>query len=215
MERKKFTEGRAYLVLYIIFAVGIAGHYTEKFFGLMLMITPYVLFLCGAFSIYLSGEFRSKKFLLWLLSAYVLTLLIEIVGVKTGMIFGEYSYGSVLGAGIGGVPLIVGFNWVLLILGSFNIARIAFKNNLLRCLLAAMLLVMMDLLIEPVAVKLGYWQWENAVIPLQNYIAWFVISLVAAISLVKLNFHNNNNSFMHYYISILIFFLMLNFINIK
>ncbi|MEO8445958.1 MAG: carotenoid biosynthesis protein [bacterium] len=215
MERKKFTEGRAYLVLYLIFAVGIAGHYTENYYSLMLWITPYVLLMCGAFSIYLSGEFRSKKFLLWFLSAYVLTLLIEIVGVKTGMIFGEYSYGVVLGAGIGGVPLIVGFNWVLLILGSFNIARIAFKNNLLRCLLTATLLVMMDLLIEPVAVKLGYWQWESAIIPLQNYIAWFVISLFAAISLARLNLNNNNNTFMHYYISILIFFLMLNFLNIK
>jgi uncharacterized membrane protein len=39
--------------------------------------------------------------------------------------------------------------------------------------MAALLMVALDVLIEPVAVALDFWQWENAVIPIQNFVMWF------------------------------------------
>jgi putative membrane protein len=37
-----------------------------------------------------------------------------------------------------------------------------------------------DYLMEPAAIKLGYWVWQGSVIPFQNYLAWFVLGLLFA-----------------------------------
>ena len=39
-------------------------------------------------------------------------------------------------------------------------------------------MVGVDLLIEPVAIKLGYWSWAAVEIPFSNYAAWWIISLL-------------------------------------
>jgi putative membrane protein len=36
----------------------------------------------------------------------------------------------------------------------------------------------LDFIVEPVAMKLGFWVWENDVIPTQNYIMWFTTSII-------------------------------------
>ena len=43
---------------------------------------------------------------------------------------------------------------------------------------ACFLALIFDWVMEPVAVKLGYWQWENDRIPLYNYISWIIISTI-------------------------------------
>jgi putative membrane protein len=46
----------------------------------------------------------------------------------------------------------------------------------LKAVLAAALLVVLDVFIEPVAIRFDYWYWASATVPLQNYVAWFVFS---------------------------------------
>ena len=41
----------------------------------------------------------------------------------------------------------------------------------------ALLASFFDWLMEPIAVKLGYWQWASETIPVYNYICWFLCSL--------------------------------------
>ena len=48
-------------------------------------------------------------------------------------------------------------------------------------LLAAALATAFDFLLEPVAVRLDYWRWRDGVIPLQNYVAWFLTAGLVAI----------------------------------
>lgn len=36
----------------------------------------------------------------------------------------------------------------------------------------------LDFLVEPVAMKLGFWSWENGIIPLRNYVMWFATSIL-------------------------------------
>jgi putative membrane protein len=36
----------------------------------------------------------------------------------------------------------------------------------------------LDFLVEPVAMELGFWRWENDVIPSQNYVMWFITSIL-------------------------------------
>lgn len=39
------------------------------------------------------------------------------------------------------------------------------------------LMTSLDYLVEPVAIKLDFWNWENEIIPLQNYLMWFIKSI--------------------------------------
>ncbi len=54
----------------------------------------------------------------------------------------------------------------------FNI-RIAYK-----IIAAAALMVIYDLVLEQVAPLMDMWSWQKSTVPIQNYIAWFVIALV-------------------------------------
>ena len=47
-----------------------------------------------------------------------------------------------------------------------------------KALLAAVIMVTLDFLIEPVAISLGFWFWTTPDIPLQNYLGWFAIAFV-------------------------------------
>ena len=38
-------------------------------------------------------------------------------------------------------------------------------------------MVLFDLLMGPAAMALGYWDWAEGIVPMQNYIMWFVLGL--------------------------------------
>ena len=69
----------------------------------------------------------------------------------------------------------MGFNWLLLIYCiATSLSKIPSVFVFSFC--AALLMTLLDFLIEPIAIKLDFWQWQNDIIPIQNYIAWFVLS---------------------------------------
>lgn len=103
---------------------------------------------------------------------------VEVLGVNTGLIFGHYQYGLALGFGFWGVPLTIGCNWLML---NYCINTFTDKLNLsipVKITVAAVAMTILDVLIEPVAVYLGFWKWENDAIPFQNYMAWFAVSFI-------------------------------------
>lgn len=55
-----------------------------------------------------------KSLVIWT-SIYLIGIGAEIIGVNTGLLFGNYSYGNNLGPKIVGVPPIIGINWIVLI----------------------------------------------------------------------------------------------------
>jgi putative membrane protein len=38
-------------------------------------------------------------------------------------------------------------------------------------------MVLLDLMIEPVAIRLDFWHWQGGSIPIQNYIMWFLVAM--------------------------------------
>jgi len=42
----------------------------------------------------------------------------------------------------------------------------------------AVLATLFDYIMEPAAVKLGFWTWNNGNVPMMNYFTWFLISIV-------------------------------------
>jgi uncharacterized membrane protein len=101
--------------------------------------------------------------------------LAEVAGVQTGAIFGRYQYGPVLGWQLWGTPLMIGVNWLVLIVATSSLVSRLPWGHLAKSALAAALMVALDVLIEPVAIHLNFWHWFGQPVPLQNYLAWFVI----------------------------------------
>lgn len=177
MERKKFESSKLILLALIIFyAVGVVIHSIEYFSFALKFLTP--IFLLSIFIVIVAQEKLDKKFITFLIVSYLFTFTLEVVGVKTGLIFGHYIYGENLGLKVFDVPLVIGLNWISLLLGSIGFVSKLKISIFLKSVSAGILMVFFDLVLEQVAPSLNYWYWQNNLIPLQNYIAWFVISVI-------------------------------------
>ena len=141
------------------------------------------LMLCGTL-VFLAEPLRIKSALI----AFIIILggfLIELIGTKTGYLFGDYAYGASLGWRLFGVSVIIGVNWYAIVLASSNIARFLKVNVFLQAVVAGTLCVGLDVVIEPVAIKYGFWTWANGEIPLFNYITWFFFSVFFSLLYLK------------------------------
>ena len=58
---------------------------------------------------------------------------VELVGTKTGMLFGDYSYGKVLGPALQGVPLIIGINWFIMMYCCGTTIHALLQRSLTAC----------------------------------------------------------------------------------
>lgn len=149
---------------------------------------------------------------------------VEIAGVNTNILFGDYHYTSILGAGSYGVPFIIGVNWFIVIYCcgcvTFNFEEWLLKrfipdgthfSSLLQifsfAIDAALLTVFFDWVLEPAAIKLNLWEWEGDKIPLYNYVCWFFISTGLMVLFRKLNFKKDNIFALHLLIIQILFFL--------
>ena len=196
----------AILVLIIFHLVGIGG----VLFGdpsSFLRLTPLNLLLT-LILILITHPDREN---LWLLPlTYALGFGVELLGVQTGFPFGVYSYEAVLGWKWFGTPLIIGVNWIILLYGSTAIARRLGLPMLATALLTGTLMVGLDFLIEPVAIRFDFWEWEAANPPLMNYIAWFVIATSISLLWEWKRWKLNTNMGMAVYAVELLFFGILN-----
>ncbi len=164
-------------ILAILYAVGIAG------IGLpihpdFVLLTPLNL-LISLLLMLLRHPFWDRRTIAFLFIAYVVGFVAELFGTQTGLLFGEYAYGRVLGVKLWDTPLMIGVNWVILAYAAGIIANglLAGRHWLARGLLAALLMVGLDVLIEPVAMEHDFWGWEGDTVPLRNYLGWFVVAL--------------------------------------
>ena len=174
---------RKKLIIFILtsfYAMGVLWHALPPTFPLMMILTPYVLLIFGLFIFGAAWKEGGTRLLWWAGLTFLGTFLAEVVGVATGAVFGEYVYGDVLGVKLFRVPLIIGFNWTIVILGIAAFLRRFVTNRVAAVLLTAVGGVLFDLLMEPIAMALGYWTWGGSTVPLQNYLAWFLIGIAAA-----------------------------------
>ena len=160
-------------IFHMVGVVGISSDYKDLFLGL----TPLNLLLSLGLFIWANNDF-SIQFYKVMAILFALGFLVEVIGVSTGVLFGEYTYGATLGFKLFETPLMIGVNWILLSLASFGVSSFFLKKQLPIILLSSLLMVLMDVLIEPIAISLDFWTWALGDIPLQNYIMWFFVSLI-------------------------------------
>jgi putative membrane protein len=163
-------------IIILFHVVGFVGLILPALRPLFLQIVPFHLLLM-LLVIFFSHNLIDEKYLSFILIIYVLGFTAEWIGVHKGWLFGNYSYGKTLGTMLFDIPLTIGVNWFLLIYAvgvTMKLSRI--RSQWARIILGALMLVWLDLLIEPVAIRFDYWHWANNVIPFKNYVGWFVVS---------------------------------------
>ena len=178
LHRIRQSPTLGFLLLSIFYLVGILGIVVFKIDD-FLLLTPFNLLVSLVIILWFHPKWTKQTFL-FLGITYLVGYFIEVVGVNTGVIFGDYTYGAVLGWKIWNTPLMIGVNWVLLIYASGMTINWWFPkwNRFTRPFASAALMVLLDMLIEPVAIHYDFWTWATENVPLQNYISWYLISLV-------------------------------------
>lgn len=187
--------------------------------------TPVHLLLMTVLIFYTQDRVQTG-FILFFSCCFAAGLAVEILGTSTGILFGDYSYGNVLGPGVKNVPLIIGINWFIIIyccgismstlfrrlavtVGEENINQNKFLKMASVVFDGATLAAFFDWIMEPVAVKLGYWHWKNDEIPFFNYISWFIVSALLLLLFQQFRFNKSNKFAVNLLLIQVMFFLIL------
>lgn len=196
------------LVLIIFYSVGLIGLHTG-YRSYFLGLTPFNLLLSFG-CLYGSFKDYSLKKHVDILLIGAAGYLIEWVGVHTALLFGHYQYGSVLGYKVDRIPLIIALNWVLL---TFSATAIVHKWKIpviLKALIAGALMTGLDWILEPVAIRSGYWFWEFNTIPPYNYGCWMIFSSLFSYWLLSRKTVETNKVTVGLFVILVIFFAILN-----
>jgi putative membrane protein len=215
----------ALFIAILFHACGLVGILCTPYKDWFIQNTSITLLLMALLLVWTQQQ-KNSWFFLFLISAWAVGMCTEIIGTNTGLLFGSYKYGNMLGTKFKNVPLLIGINWFVIIYCSGAIVTI-FDDWILRKLGgdarfsslmltlsfiidAALLTTLFDWLMEPVAIKLGFWQWlADGTPPLFNYTCWFLISALLLALFRWLKFSKHNHFAVHLFIIQLLFFLTL------
>ena len=172
----KNSPNRIGLALMILInVIGVFGFSNETLLPVFKILTPFNLILTMTICCF---YLPLKKFIFPFIYLFTIGYGLEIIGVETKFLFGNYNYnGSVLGFQLFNVPLIIGVNWFILTIGTRACANWLTKSVTLQVLYSAILMVGLDFLIEPIAVEYGFWNWTKNEAPMQNYLMWFIAAI--------------------------------------
>lgn len=169
---------------------------------------------------------HSVAFYVFAIVAFATGMAVEIIGVNTGKLFGSYSYGNVMGPKLHGVPYLIGLQWFVTVFcagtimhnlhdwamqrtGGIKPLFPTWARNLSLLVDGALLAVLFDYVMEPVAIKLGFWFWKDGEVPYFNYQCWFLISVLLLVVYRLLRFEKANQFALHLFIIQLLFFMAL------
>ena len=142
-----------------------------------------------------------------LVIAFVVGMGVEIIGVRTGQIFGIYDYGANLGPKLMAVPYIIGIYWAVLVVITSFIARSITQSWLLASAFGAGLMVFLDIFIEMMAPRFDFWEFAIHPVPIQNYVSWFVIAFGLQLLVAKWIKVSSKAYSLNLYLSQLVFFI--------
>ncbi len=197
--------------LAIFYTVGVLGLSFAFSFNYFVKLTPLALLLSFVILLFYHKSFTIKTGLIFTL-IFLIGFGVELIGVQTKMIFGSYIYGDSLGLKILDTPLIIGLNWLLLVYLTNSVLNGLKLNNAVKIFFASLILLTYDMILEQVAPLIHMWSWENETVPLQNYLAWFVLALVLSGLLSWSNINLKNRIAPVILICQSLFFILLLFI---
>ncbi len=208
LKNKSHRDSLLQAFLMIIYIVGAVGFVLPELKAEFLPLSGVILYL-SALVIFVAS--RNKiDFVVFMAIAFVVGFGAEAIGVNTGYLFGDYSYGTNLGPKFLGVSLVIGINWGVLALGSASLVKRFVSSLGLKIILSSLLMLSVDLLMEPVAIKSGFWSWGGYNVPLYNYVCWFLVAVFLQWVLFKSGKAETNKVYETLLILIVLFFSFLN-----
>lgn len=198
---------KPFLFIGIITASSVILIYANVIFGLNLPFSvPFLAAYVGISLVFVFWHAWLTKgwqlALLTLALSFLIAFTAEVLGVNFGLIFGHYYYTEVLGPSLFGVPFLAAFAWEPILYAAFHISNIVIiqsqnKEDVVSAPSIATLLwaafagaiatTAWDLMIDPIAVKYGWWVWVDGGayapniangVPIQNYFGWLMVSFV-------------------------------------
>lgn len=182
--------------------IGIAIGYEEWFISK----TPLNLLISSLLLFWVFPINTSKKILAFGLF-WIGGMLVEWIGVHYGLLFGDYAYGTNFGPKLDGVPFLIGVTWALLTFITASIAAFLVNKKSTQIVLGAALMVLLDFFMEHSAPRFDFWSFEGAIVPLKNYITWFIVAILfqGIVHLFKLK--GDLTFSVNLYVAQLVFFL--------
>lgn len=211
------TENKINRIIRVYYLIGAIGFLIPFTRGVFMFLTPFGLFLNFIIGMYFEGVTKKKNkeritFFLFILITYTLTFLAELAGVNTGMLFGNYTYQSTLGIKLCNTPLIIGINWIIVFTGASSLSQ-NIKNPLIRIFLTSVLMVLFDWIMEQVAPFMKMWEFTNNIVPINNYMTWFIISTITGVLKEILGVRIESSVLRFVFIYQFVFFLIIYLIN--
>lgn len=208
-ELKKYQLQISVALLFIFNGVGLFGVILSDDPKSFLSLTPLNLLISAAILFANHSKWSTKQMIVLFLVA-VSGFLMEVLGVKTGVVFGEYFYEDTLGWKLLDVSIIIGLNWALLCYFAVYTFDKLFENRFLLAFVSSVFLVALDLLIEPIAIKYDFWEWKSENIPLQNFIAWWALAFIFSLGITYVKKNSKNKVAIYLLFTQVVFFGILN-----
>lgn len=118
------------------------------------------------------------------------TYAVEVVGVLTGVPYGEFVYGVSLGPMFAGVPLALPVFFIPLVINAYLLCVLLLderaSSRYVRLVVVTAAVVAMDIVLDPGAVALGFWSFESGGfydVPASNYAGWMLSAVVTVVLL--------------------------------
>lgn len=195
-------------ILVVIYLVGIVGFSQAKFRDTLLPASGIVLYL-STLAIALASK-NKIKFLVFMAIAFIIGFGAEVIGVNTAYLFGNYVYGINLGPKLLNVSIVIGLLWGVLALGAASIIDQMAIFNRWKVFFGAVIMLGVDLIMEPVAIANEFWSWDGENVPLYNYVCWFLIAILLQLILRKFKLNEKNKVYNTLLILMIVFFGFLN-----
>jgi len=124
-----------------------------------------------------------RRAIMSLLALSAFAYAIESLGVATGFPYGRFFYGDALGPTVAGlVPFLLPVSYAPLVVGA--VAAAWGGPRILHVAWSALILVWMDVVLDPGATSLAFWVWPEGGayygVPLSNFAGWLLSGTLAA-----------------------------------
>ncbi len=210
------------LVLHLVGFIGILSAYRNWFVS----CTSVNLLLMFVLLVWTHPD-KNRNFFNFVFVGVGVGITAEMIGVNSGLLFGNYQYGKTWGLQINHVPWAIGLNWFIVMYccgvcmstmqawfqqrlaamgGGEMSSRIRWVSFILD---GALLATIFDYFLEPAAKKLHYWSWAGGTPGLYNYVSWFIISAILLAVFKLLSFRAHNQFAVHLLIIQILFFAAL------
>ena len=166
------------ILFVVIYAIGVAGIGIPLTQRLFIILIPFALLLSFIAILLFHKSLHSENTRFVFFTIILVSYLVEVAGVNSQLVFGKYLYGSGLGFKVFDTPLMIGINWAMLVYCSASIMERFRMPVILQVILASVLMVVYDVVLEQVAPFLDMWYWNGNSAPLQNYVVWFCLALI-------------------------------------